>query len=166
MAALSIRGQNMTFQSDDGWNTPAYAWKAIAHLIPKDKVIWEPFLLNNISSTSVEDLKDLGFQVIGDHTVDFFNADFGDVIVSNPPYSIKKKIFERLALLDKPFILILPIATISKQFVRFLKRDLIQLIITPKRMHFVKENIESSRAWFDTCYFCYKMNLPNDITYL
>lgn len=166
MASLSIRGENMTFQADDGWNTPAYAWKAIAHLIPENKIIWEAFLLHNTSSKSLEILRDLGLPTIGDHTIDFFNADFGDIIVSNPPYSIKKKVFERLALLDKPFILILPIATISKQFVKVLRRDLIQLIIPAKRMHFEKEDIESRRAWFDTCYFCYKMNLPNDITYL
>ena len=166
MASLSIRGENIIFKSDDGWNTPACAWAAIAHLIPQDKVIWEAFLFNNTSSTSVDVLKDLGFQVIGDHTVDFFNADFGDIIVSNPPYSIKKKVFERLALLDKPFVLILPIATISKQFVKVLRRELVQLIIPSKRMHFEHDGVESKRAWFDTCYFCYKMNLPTDITYL
>ena len=33
-----------TFQKQDDWMTPKYAWENIAHLIPKDKKIWEPDL--------------------------------------------------------------------------------------------------------------------------
>ena len=29
--------------TQDNYSTPKYAWRNIAHLIPKDKVIWEPF---------------------------------------------------------------------------------------------------------------------------
>ena len=51
---------------------------------------------------------------------------------------MKKKIFQRLAVLDKPFILILPISTITKQFVKVLERDKVQMIIPSKRMQFEK----------------------------
>ena len=62
-------------------------------------------MLNNTSSKSIEILKAMGYDVEGSPQIDFFVENLGDIIVSNPPYSIKKKIFARLALLDKPFIL-------------------------------------------------------------
>lgn len=154
------------FHNDDQYNTTSDIWKMISHLIPKDKIIWEAFMLNNTSSQSVEILRSMGHCVIGHHTIDFFKEDHGDIIISNPPYSIKKKIFQRLAVLDKPFILILPISTITKKFVKVLERDKIQMIIPSNRMQFEKAGVELSRCWFDTCYLCHKMDLKQDITFL
>ena len=154
------------FKNDDQYNTTAEIWKSIADYIPQDKIIWEPFLLGNTSSKSVEILREMGHNVIGHHSIDFFVEEFGDIIVSNPPYSIKKKIFARLALLDKPFILVLPISTITKQFVKVLERDKLQMIIPGNRMQFEKAGVELSRCWFDTCFLCYKINLDKDITFL
>lgn len=154
------------FKKDDQYNTTSDIWHSIAGYIPKDKIIWEAFMLNNMSSKSVEILREMGHSVIGHHTIDFFNEDFGDIIVSNPPYSIKKKIFQRLAILDKPFILVLPISTIAKMFVKTLQRDKLQIIIPSKRMQFGKGDVELSHCWFDTCFLCYKINLERDITFL
>jgi len=165
MASMTTR-KRLEFKNDNQYNTCEELWTAIRHLIPTDKIIWEAFMLGNTSSRSVDILRDLGFSVIGHHTIDFFKEDFGDVIISNPPYSIKKQIFKRLALLDKPFILILPISTISKQFVKVLQRDKLQIIIPNKRMQFEKAGEQLKRCWFDCVYFCYKMNLEKDITFL
>jgi len=142
-------------------------WNMINHLIPKDKVLWEAFLKDNWSSKSAITLREMGFNVVGDPTMDFFDKPPEyDIIVSNPPYSIKKKIFERLAVLDKPFILIVPISTITKQYVKVLERDKLQMIIPSKRMQFEKAGVELSRCWFDTCFLCYKINLERDITFI
>ena len=139
----------------------------IAHLIPKDKILFEAFLKDNWSSKSAIILRDMGFNVVGNPTIDFFDElPEYDIIVSNPPYSMKKKIFQRLAVLDKPFILILPISTITKQFVKVLERDKVQMIIPSKRMQFEKAGVELSRCWFDTCFLCYKINLERDITFI
>ena len=155
------------FHNDDQYNTTPEIWEMIAHLIPKDKILFEAFLKDNWSSKSAIILRDMGFNVVGDPTIDFFNElPEYDIIVSNPPYSMKKKIFQRLAVLDKPFILILPISTITKQFVKVLERDKVQMIIPSKRMQFEKAGVELSRCWFDTCFLCYKMNLERDITFI
>ena len=155
------------FHNDDQYNTTPEIWEMIAHLIPKDKILFEAFLKDNWSSKSAIILRNMGFNVVGNPTVDFFGElPEYDIIVSNPPYSMKKKIFQRLAALDKPFILILPISTISKQFVKVLERDKIQMIIPSKRMQFEKAGVELSRCWFDTCFLCYKMNLERDITFI
>ena len=163
---MTTRGKQ-EFKNDDQYNTCDELWCAIQHLIPLDKILWEAFMLGNTSSRSVEILRGLGFPVIGDHTIDFFDEPPEyDIICSNPPYSIKKKIFARLAVLDKPFILILPISTITKQFVQVLQREHVQIIIPAKRPQFEKCGEQLKRCWFDCCYFCYKIGLDKDITFL
>ena len=166
MASMTTR-KKQEFHNDDQYNTTPEIWEMIAHLIPKDKILFEAFLKDNWSSKSAIILRDMGFNVVGNPTIDFFGElPEYDIIVSNPPYSIKKKIFERLAVLDKPFILILPISTITKQYVKVLERDKVQMIIPSKRMQFEKAGVELSRCWFDTCFLCYKINLERDITFI
>ena len=166
MASMTTR-KKQEFHQDDQYNTPKEIWEMITHLIPKDKVIWEAFMKDNWSSMSAINLRELGHNVVGNPTLDFFGEPPKyDVIVSNPPYSIKKKIFQRLAVLDKPFILVVPISTITKQFVKVLERDKLQMIIPSKRLQFEKAGVELSRCWFDCCFLCYKMNLERDITFI
>ena len=157
-----------TFLKHDDYMTPKYAWENIKQFIPKDKVIWEAFYGNGASGAH---LTDLGFNVIHE-PVDFFDNDLGDIVVSNPPFSKAKEILKRLMILDKPFILILPSSKITTSYFREWKDKKIQIIIPRKRIHFEKlVNGELPKNWknacnFDTFYYCYKMNLPQDILWL
>jgi len=149
--------------------TPKSAWENIQHLIPKDKVIWEAFYGDGQSG---KDLQDLGFNVIHE-PVDFFDNNFGDIIVSNPPFSKSKEIMKRLCELDKPFIIIMPSSKINTSYFRKnFKNKGLQIIIPQKRIHFTKhingvvpENWKNS-CNFDCFYYCYKMNFDNDIVWL
>ena len=117
-------------------------------------------------------LTELGFNVIHKE-VDFFENDLGDIIVSNPPFSQSKAVMKRLAELDKPFIIIMPSSKINTSYFRenFMNKGL-QIIIPIKRIHFtklvngVKPDNWKNACNFDCFYYCYKMNLPNDITWL
>ncbi len=139
--------------------TPIEVWENIEKYIPKDKKIWCPFYFNGDHK-----LKDMGYNIIHEEK-DVFNdepSDY-DCFVDNPTFSIKKLILERLLLLDKPFILIMPVSTICYKYMRQYKNK-IQIIIPPKRYNFAPEL--GSSASFDCLFYCYKMNLPRDIIWL
>jgi len=166
MAGLTLRGgkQDMDFKKDDSYMTPKEVWESIAHLLPKDKVIWESFYGDGNSGKY---LTELGFQV-EHHDIDFFtDPSFNyDILISNPPYSIKPKVFKRLAEIDKPFMMLVPVSTMTKKFLKTYFQDKIQIIIPKSRIHFVKNSVQTKASWFDTLWICYKMNLEKDITFL
>ena len=157
------------FIKHDDYMTPKYAWDWIKDFIPKDKVIWEAFYGDGESGKI---LSDLGFNVIHEET-DFFTNNLGDVIVSNPPFTKKKAVMTRLKEIDKPFIIICPSSMLNTQYVRHLfKDDRLQIIIPNKRINFKKlidgkvPDNWSDRCNFDCFYYCWKLDLPNDIVWL
>ena len=96
-----------------------------------------------------------------------------DLIITNPPFSDTKNIMKRLAELDKPFIMIMPSSKINTSYFRenFANKKL-QIMIPRRRIHFIKM-VDGKKPdnWknacnFDCFYYCYKMNLKDDITWL
>ena len=158
-----------SFIEHDDYMTPKYAWDWIKDFIPKDKVIWEAFYGDGESG---KNLSDLGFNVIHEET-DFFTNNLGDVIVSNPPFCKKKAVMTRLKEIDKPFIIICPSSMLNTQYIRNLfKDDRLQIIIPNKRINFKKlidgkvPDNWGDRCNFDCFYYCWKLDLPNDIVWL
>ena len=148
--------------TQDNYSTPMYAWRNIAHLLPKDKVIWEPFYLDGKSGRH---LTDLGFQVIHEN-VDFFENDFGDIIVSNPPFSEIPRVLKRLKELKKPFVLLMPVQKLGTNYMKEYK-DKMQLVIPWERINFRSEDETKTGACpFDCFYYFYDMNLPTDAIFL
>ena len=162
--------QTRTFLKHDDYMTPKYEWENIQQYIPKDKVLWEAFYGDGKSG---DYLRELGFQVLHE-PVDFFTNNLGDVVVSNPPFSKAKEVLQRLHELKKPFILIMPVSKLTTQYMRELFRndDELQIIIPEKRIHFEKHiDGEIPENWknacnFDCFYYCWKMELPNNLIWL
>ena len=149
---------------DDEWYTPKYAFQDITHLIPKDKIIYEPFYGNGASGKY---LTELGFTVHHEN-IDFFEPipfEY-EIIITNPPYTSKSRTFKRLRELDVPFMLLVPVSTITKQFTKKYFLNELQMVIPSKRIHFVRGGNQSKSSWFDVVWLCYRMNLEKDITYL
>jgi len=144
--------------------TPPDAFKDIAHLIPTDKVIWDSFYGDGKSG---EYLQELGFKV-EHHKIDFYDdpSFHYDILLSNPPYSNKAKVFQRLREINKPFMMLLPVSTMTKIFLKTYFKDEIQIVIPKKRIQFVKNGDQNNRCWFDTLWICYDMNFDKDITFL
>ena len=152
-----------SFSSHDDYMTPKYAWENIKQFIPSDKIIWESFYGDGTSGTH---LRDLGFNTIHED-IDFFVENKGDIIVSNPPFSISKEVMDRLYDLDKPFIIIFPQSKINTSYFRKWKNKKLQIIVPRKRIQFIKNGNElNNKCNFDCFYYCYKMNLPSDIIWL
>jgi len=152
-----------TFIKHDDYMTPKYAWDNIKQYIPTDKIIWEAFYGDGKSGSYLEEL---GYDVIHE-SIDFFDNDRGDVIISNPPFSLSKEIMSRLLIIDKPFILIFPSSKINTQYFRMWKDKGLQIIIPRKRIQFIKNGNElQNKCNFDCFYYCYKMDLPKDIIWL
>ena len=163
--------QTKTFEKHDDYMTPKSAWEAIKHLVPKDKVIWEPFYGDGNSGQL---LREVGFEVIHQDE-DFFENNKGDIVISNPPFSLITRVLERLVELDKPFVLIMPAPKLFTQYVRkiFAKSPHpLQIVIPRKRIQFVKlvdgevPEDYKSKCNFDCFYYFWKIGLPRDITWL
>ena len=157
-----------TFVTHDDYMTPKSAWTDIKKFLPEGKVIWEAFYGDGESGKY---LKEMGFEVIHE-PVDFFENDLGDLIVSNPPFSKCREVFKRLFELDKPFMVLFPCSKIATGYYREFKDKKIQLIVPKKRIPFTKlvngevPSNYKSHPNFDCFYYCYKMNLEQDITFL
>jgi len=145
----------------DDYETPLSVWKMLQPYLPADKVLWEPFYCTGASGAH---LRSLGFDVIHEDE-DFFTTNRGDIVVSNPPFSKKKQILQRLRELDKPFVLILPASVLGTKMISSLFPD-IQVIVPKGRISFVKDGEQTSSAWFASFLYCWKMNLPRDIVFL
>lgn len=146
---------------DDDYMTPKHAWESIASYLPKDKTIWEAF---RGDGSSAQHLKDLGFRVESEDE-DFFQSNRGDIIVTNPPFSLKAKVLQRLKELGKPFVLILPASTLGTQALTQLFPD-IQVIVPHRRIQFVKNGKPTKGVWFASFFYCWQMNLPRDLIFL
>ena len=164
----------MSFTSDkdsDNYMTNKQDWERISQFIPQDKVIWAPFYGDGKQKQYFEEM---GYNIIHNDE-DFFENNHGEIIIDNIPFSKKKEVITRLKELDKPFIIICPSSMINTKYIRDLfskNKNKIQIMIPKKRINFLKKiNGEIPKGWGNRCnfecfYYCYKMNLDNDIIWL
>ena len=158
-------------RGSDLWITPEWAVEIIIPYLTKFKnqIIWCPF--DTKESQFVKVLKKHKYNVEYSHleyNQDFFNYEPNnwDILISNPPWSIKDKVLKRCYEFNKPFALILPIHSLSGKF-RYskFKENKIQLLITENRICFDhKTKNKHNRPPFESAYFCYKF-LPKQICF-
>lgn len=148
--------------------TPYYCVDPIMKYIPKDKKIWTPF--DKEWSSFYQSFTRGGYAVVRSHIddgQDFFTyePEEYDIIVSNPPFSIKDKILQRLYELNKPFAILLPLNSLQgKSRYKYFKNG-IQLLSFDQRVGYHNQNnmdtpVEGSP--FATAYFCRDI-LPRDL---
>lgn len=145
----------MLKEKNDELYTPNEAIYPILKYLDKDKIYWEctDYGDSNIRKVLVEN----GFKVIATRKEEFdFLKDEPlfkfDVIITNPPYSIKDKFIKRCYELEKPFLLLLPLTALEgKERNKLYKEKGIELIILNKRINFMKNK---NNVWFNTSWFC------------
>ena len=148
--------------------TPPYVVDHIIAYLPKDKIIWLPF--DEEWSAFYQRLTEEGFKVVRSSLAegqDFFKyePDEWDIVVSNPPFSIKDKVIERLYSFNKPFAILLPLNSLQgKTRYKWFSKG-IQLLSFDARVcyHDLEHMKEPTKGCpFASAYFCRNL-LPKDL---
>ena len=143
---------NQVYYTNGGGDEQYTPAKTVEILLPyiqhlKGKTIWCPF--DREDSQFVKVLIANGFKVVYSHLdygQDFFEyePEQWDVIISNPPYTNKRKYWERCLDLGKPFALLLPVNILSDSVINVSLREReretvalqLQLLIPSRRTRF------------------------------
>ena len=166
---------NHEFKSDktnktDEYYTKEFAVLPILDYIEKGKIVWCPF--DTEQSNYVKVLKEKGYKVIYGHIdegMDFFKyePDNYDYIVSNPPYSLREKILERLFSLKKPFAMLINISGLfdSKKRFNLFKNNNFEIMVFNRRINYIKlDKNNKSGVPFASIYLCSNL-LPNKFVF-
>tara|TARA_R100001198_G_C5023169_1_gene92680 strand:- start:9 stop:500 length:492 start_codon:yes stop_codon:yes gene_type:complete len=156
---LSLKGANYN-KKDDDYETPKYILEMLLPFIKKYDLIYDPFYCNGKVK---QYWNELGKECINDD-LDAFDRETPecDIIISNIPFTLKKECVELCFKIGKPFILLFPIESLGSKWIQKYFNDL-QFIIPEKRLVFEKNDILTKSCWFDTCFYCYGLDLDKDI---
>ena len=154
--------QQIKQSNTDEWYTPPECVELIVPFLIGGgyKKILCPF--DTEKSEFVNVLKREGFNVSYSHIndgVDFFditNLQEYDAIVSNPPFSKREAILERLFESKVPFAIILNFNGLfdSKRRWELFRNNDFELLIPKGRMHFFNESCEGNSPNFQSIYVC------------
>ena len=146
----------------DEWYTPREAVNIIfPYIKPKSKILC-PF--DTSESQFVIGLKEQGHTVLHSHIsegVDFFELQKPDVeyIISNPPFSKRDAILERLYEWQIPFAMVFNTNGLfdSKTRSELAQKYGAELIYIYPRVRFIDANGDRNSPPFQSCFWCYKM---------
>lgn len=159
---------------NDEFYTPPYAVRPILKYIAKESCVWCPF--DTEDSHFVKLLKEHDCEVIATHYSsgdDFFDTHtpgfMADYIVSNPPYSKKTEVLERLFLLGLPFAMLVGVVGLfeSKRRFKMFKENKFEIMYFDKRVAYFKnydEQTPSIHPPFSSVYITQNI-LPNRIVF-
>jgi len=146
---------------NDECYTPKLGVIPILKYIPKDKIVWCPF--DTEKSEFVKEISKTN-KVIYSHIEkgqDFFDyePEEWDIIISNPPFTNKRKYFERAISFGKPFALLMSLTWLNDSAPKQLFFNInLQLLMFNKRIQYDNQN----KITFSSAYFCYNF-LPKQI---
>lgn len=158
---------------NDNFYTPAYAiYPILKYLKPKSHV-WCPF--DTEDSLYVKLLRESGHTVTATHIEngqDFFLTDPPDTcdyIVSNPPYSMKGRVFQRLFELNKPFAMLVGVVGLFESQQRFdmFRTHPFEIMYLSRRVSYFKSYTDQKPSLnppFSSVYVCSGI-LPRPIVF-
>lgn len=148
------------FSKRDEYFTPPYAVYPIMKRLRPGTVIWCPF--DTKASEYVKIFSRNGFRVIYGHIQtgqDFFQMDVPDCdyIISNPPYSLKNEVLERLYAIGKPFAMLINFHGIfdsQKRFQMFKEHRVEMLWLSPRVTYMTEQGCPRQGVPFQSGYLC------------
>ena len=165
MPRLDNFRKSIPHKNDEIYTPPILAAPILKYVKP-DAVIWCPFDIE--ISEFVIQFRKAGHKVLHSHIAtgqDFFAyepSEHYDVIVSNPPFSCKLAVLDRLYKLDKPFAMVMGLPILNYQEIGeffFNHQSDLQLLIVDKKISF-----DGRTSSFNNSYFCRRF-LPKDIIF-
>ena len=152
--------------------TPPYAIKPIIKYLKPHGTIWCPF--DTEESNYVKMLSEAGYDVIATHIDsggDFFKVEPPkcDYIISNPPFSLKQQVFQRLFEIGMPFAMLVGIVGLFESQTRFemFRDNDFELMYFNKRISFFKDYADQKPSFnppFSSDYVCHHV-LPKQIVF-
>jgi hypothetical protein len=144
---------------NDECYTPDYGVRPILEYIPEGKIVWCPF--DTVDSEFVKQISKTN-PVVHSHIEtgqDFFEYEppEWDIIISNPPFTNKRKYFERALSFNKPFALIMTNTWLNDATPINLFHDRgLQLMMFDMRMNFLSPDgtAVDNKITFSSSYFC------------
>jgi len=157
---------------NDEFYTPLYAVKPILKYIKEKSIIWCPF--DTEESLFVKKFREEGHIVIATHIntgTDFFNCEVPicHYIISNPPYSCKGDVLQRLFNIGIPFAMIVGVVGLfesQKRFEMFASNEF-EILYMNRRVAYFKDYNEQKPSLnppFSSVYLCKGM-LPKQIIF-
>ena len=157
--------QQINTSNNDEFYTPTYAVEPILKYVPKNTTIWLPF--DTPKSKFLELFKARGNKVITTHIdtgTDFFNCPIPNCnyIVSNPPYSKKLEVFERLFEIDIPFAMLVGVSGLfdSKKKAELFGQNNFEIMYLNPRVSYhrcIDQTDKPKSPAFQSCYVTSKV---------
>ena len=155
-------------QKCDNYTTPKSAYMDIKKFIAENITIYDPFYNDGGCQSYMK-------EVFGNNKIIHLNEEIDltkksnqefDMIITNPPFTIKKRVLEWLVAQGKPFMCISPLNYISTVEIRKIPCfEDFQFILPNRRINFEREGKEHKGSWFPSVWICYKMELPEKIVF-
>ena len=152
--------------------TPPYAIKPIIKYLKPHSTIWCPF--DTEESNYVKMLREAGHDAIATHIDsggDFFKIEPPkcDYIISNPPFSLKQQVFQRLFEIRIPFAMLVGVIGLFESQTRFemFRDNDFELMYFNKRISFFKDYADQKPSFnppFSSVYVCHHV-LPKQIVF-
>lgn len=163
------RGDKKKSSTIDQCQTPPYALDLILPYLPEGATIWEPAAGHGMLA---EALQLHGFRVVAGDLLtgqNFFEYEppVWDVLVTNPPYSIKYDWLERCYALCKPFALLMPIEMLVTRATNWFMEHGIEVVAPNKRINFHMPNkgFDGGGAQFPTAWYTWGLNIGATLTF-
>ena len=157
---------------NDEFYTPSYAIAPIKKYLKNNSKIWCPF--DTEESLFVQELRKEGHEVLATHIAngeDFFKMEAPecDYIISNPPYSLKGKVFQRLFDLSIPFAMLVGVVGLFESQKRFemFRDNNFEIMYLNKRVAYFKDYKDKKPSLnppFSSVYLCSNV-LPKQIVF-
>lgn len=153
----------------DRCQSPMYAVDPILPHLRDGQIIWEPCAGDG---NLVRALQDSGYQVKRSDILtgqDFFTykPDSFDVLVTNPPYSLKYKFLSRCYDLEKPFALLVPVEVFGAKAaqVLFEKYGFEVIFLRPRVNFTMPQKGNAGSAQFPTCWITWGLRIGKEVSF-